>query len=324
MKKLLKRIGKILLGLIVLLLITTAILTIRHDILSKKDAKFLKGAYGENFKLSTGESINYTFYDSPSEDVAVILPGFGCASVHYEFDAVAKGLTDKYKIIMFEPLGVGLSDETKRERTSENYCKELHELMEHLNYKKYTLIGHSIAGLYALKYSEMYPDELKSFVGIDATVPDQINYGPKSTKPKNVYSTYKLMRTFFVNTGIYRVLNELSFKETLKKIPTITSKEDKKKALAIYNTNILSDTQMNEIKNMEQNSKDSISLKFPENIPVLYMLSNENCKVIPEWEKLHKDIITNKDSKVLILNGPHYLHNENLEDVLKTIKEWNY
>lgn len=324
MKKILKRIGKILLGLIVLILITTTILTIRHNMLSKKDSKYLKGAYGESFKLSTGEKINYTFYDSPSEDVAVILPGFGCASVHYEFDAVAKGLKDKYKIIIFEPLGVGLSDETKRERTSQNYCKELHELMEHLNYKKYTLIGHSIAGLYALKYSEMYPDELKSFVGIDATVPDQINYGPKATKPKNIYNTYKLMRTFYVNTGIYRVLTELSFKKTLEKIPTITSKEDKKKALAINCTNILSDTQMNEIKYMDQNTKDSINLKFPENIPVLYMLSNENCKLIPEWEKLHKDITANKNSKVLTIDGPHYLHTENLDAVLKTIKEWNY
>ena len=324
MKKILKILRNIVLGFILLILVTTAILAIRHNILSKKDNAFLKNAYGENFKLSTGENINYTFYDSPSEDVAVIIPGFGCASVHYEFDAVAKGLKDKYKIIMFEPLGVGLSDETKRDRTSENCCKELHELMEHLNYNKYTLIGHSIAGLYALKYSEMYPDEVRSFVGIDASVPNQINYGPKETKPENTYKSYKLMRTFLVNTGIYRVLNELSFKKTLEQIPTITSKEDKKKALALNCTNILNDTQMNEIKNMEQNAKDSIDLKFPENIPVLYMLSNETCKVMPEWEKLHKDVSTSKDSKVLILKGAHYLHAENLKDVLKTIKAWNY
>ena len=117
MKKALKILSRILLIILTILLVGTAILAVRHQIKSRKDLALVKDAYGEFYTLSTGERINYTFYDSPSDEVAVILPGFGCSSVHYDFDALAKGISDKYKIIIFEPLGYGLSDSTSRERT---------------------------------------------------------------------------------------------------------------------------------------------------------------------------------------------------------------
>lgn len=325
MRKILKLIGKALLVLILLVAVTTIILAVRHNILSKKDAKKVKNAYGEFYRLSTGEDVNYTFYDSPSEDVAVILPGFGCSSTHYEFDALAKGLSDKYKIVLYEPLGVGLSDQTERERLSENYCKELHELMCHLGYQKFTIIGHSISGIYSLKYTQMYPNDVKAFIGIDASVPEQVKEAKGLEKPENMVILYGLLKTLYINTGIQRALTELSFKKTLETIPTITDEKDKENALALNCIHQLNKTQLAEINDFKINAEDGYDLKFPEQTPVLYILSNDTIKTSSlDWEDLHSKLITNKNSKIVKIDGNHYLHTSNLDGVLDTIKGWNY
>ncbi|MBR6401891.1 MAG: alpha/beta hydrolase [Eubacterium sp.] len=322
MSKILKKIGKVILVILAILILAVAVLAIRNVFKCKEDSSTYSNAYGTYYTLSTGERINYTFYDSPSDEVAVILPGHGCSSVHYEFDAFAKGLADKYKIVMYEPLGYGLSDSTTRERSSENYCKELHELMSSLGYDRYTIIGHSISGLYSLKYANMYPEEVKAFIGIDTSVPCQDDVCPVSARSDNMYKTFKRMKTLLINTGIYRLTTELSFNSTIECIPTLSA-DDQKMFLAMSCTNQLNATQMNEIRKMTDNMNELRGVKFPENIPVLYMVSSDNCSMIPEWENVHSELITNPKGKVVKLNGPHYLHLFNLPSVLDTINEWN-
>ena len=214
-RRIFKTIRKILGILFLIILIAVVILTIRHYFKCKSDRKIFADAYGEYFETSGGERINYTFYDSSSDDVAVILPGYGCSTAHYEFDTFADKLKDDYKIIIVEPLGVGLSDGTTKKRTVENYCEELHELMQYLEYDKYTIIGHSIAGLYSLYYANQYTDEVEAFIGIDASVPHQTDNAPWIAKPKNTRMLYKVIRVAFVKTGIERLLTELSFDETI-------------------------------------------------------------------------------------------------------------
>ncbi|MBO4591986.1 MAG: alpha/beta hydrolase [Eubacterium sp.] len=321
-RKILKKIGKVLLIILGILLLAVAVLAVRHNIKSKKDAAYFSDAYGSYYTLSTGERINYTFYDSPAEDVAVIIPALGCSSVHYEFDTFAKELSDKYKIVIYEPLGYGLSDETTRTRTSENYCLELHELISSLGYDKYTLIGHSISGIYALKYANMYPEEVEAFIGIDSSVPKQTDICPESATPENMYKTYKVIKPLLIDTGIYRVMTELSFNSTLDQIPTL-SEEEGKKYLALSCTNQLNDTQMDEVREMANNMEELRDVKFPESIPVLYMVSADNCSMVPEWEAAHAELVTNPNGKVVKLDGPHYLHLYNLSSVIETIENWN-
>ena len=238
-RKILKAIG-ILLAFIAAVVI---VLAVRNMILTKKDRELFEGAYGEYCTTANGR-INYTFYDSSSDKVAVLLPGFGSASAHYEFDTLAKRLNADYKIIIVDPLGVGLSDGTETERTVENYCSELHELMQYLGYDRYTLIGHSIAGLYSLYYANQYTDEVESFIGVDASVPHQADSDLWLAKPDNQYKLYKVIRVAFIKTGIYRVVTELSMDSVMELIPTLTE-ADRDIVCAMNCTVPMNDTQMN-------------------------------------------------------------------------------
>ena len=324
-KKIFKTILKVIGVIFAVIVLAVIVLTIRNGIKNRSDAKLIEGAYGEEYVLSTGEKMNYTFYDSTSDKVAVILPGFGSSSVHYEFDAVAKGLKDDYKIIIVEPLGYGLSDNTDRDRTVDNYCDELHQLMSYLmesqDFDSYTIIGHSIAGLYAVKYANLYEDEVDAFIGIDASVPCQVDAPSMKAQNDSTATTYKANRLLLVDTGIYRLLTDLSIDMTMSQIPTIP--ESEKEIFHAMNCNEqLNDTQIDEIGRLKSNLTECKDLKFPESVPVLYVLSGDNCKAIPEWEKLHKDIVTDPDSKVVVIDGPHYLHLYNLDGLMNEIDKW--
>ncbi len=318
-----KRIFKILRIILLTLIALVAVLSIRHYFKSKSDRELFADAYGRYYTTPDGERINYTFYDSSSDKVAVILPGFGCSSAHYEFDSLAKDLGDLYKIVIVEPLGVGLSDETDRDRTSANYCEELHGLMQYLDYESYTIIGHSIAGIYALDYADRYPDEVEAFIGIDATVPKQWDICPKASLPENQYKSDKILKYLLVDTGIYRLLTELSFDKYLEQIPTI-SEEERPIVQAMYCTDQLRPTQLREMGALRENSENCSDKKFPESVPVLYLISRDNCNLIPGWDDIHKDVITDPDSRVVVLDGGHYLHLENRAAVVNEIKNWKY
>jgi pimeloyl-ACP methyl ester carboxylesterase len=318
-----KRIFKILRIILLTLIALVAVLSIRHYFKSKSDRELFADAYGEYYTTPEGERINYTFYDSSSDKVAVFLPGFGCSSAHYEFDSLAKDLGDLYKIVIVDPLGVGLSDETDRDRTSANYCAELHGLMQYLGYDSYTIIGHSIAGIYALDYTNRYPDEVEAFIGIDASIPKQWDICPKAALPENQYKTDKVLKYLLVNTGIYRFLTELSFDKYLKQIPTI-SEEERPIVKAMNCTDQLRPTQLREMEALKENSENLFNMKFPESIPVLYLISRDNCDMMPGWEDIHKDVTTNPESRVVVLDGGHYLHLENRTAVVNEILNWKY
>ena len=307
--------------LLLIILIAVAILAVRHHIKCKSDREIFADAYGEYFTTSHGEKINYTFYDSPSDDLAVILPGYGCYTAHYEFDTFADRMKDDYKILIVEPLGVGLSDGTDRERSVENYCEELHELMEYLGYDKYTLMAHSLGGLYSLYYANKYTDEVEAFIGIDASVPHQIDDAPWIAKPKNTNKLYKVLRVVYFQTGIQRILTELSFDEIMKQIPTLTD-ADRDKVLALYCTASMTKTQMNEMEKLADNMDKCYDMKFPEEVPVLYVLAQDNTDSMAAWEQVHKDIVTSDDSKVVVIEGEHYLHLTNLDELIEQIQTW--
>lgn len=63
-------------------------------------------------------------------------------------------------------------------------------------------------------------------------------------------------------------------------------------------------------------------MKIPREIPILEFVSKENCKTMPQWEQLHRDIIADKENgKIILLEGSHYLHFEQKKAMLKEHSE---
>ena len=320
MKKVIKLIGKVLLGFVILLIVFLVITSVWHHIMSKKDRERFLNAYGEYYTTENGDKINYTLYDSNSDKIAVLLPGFAYGSVHYTFDSLAKELNDEYKVVIVEPLGYGLSDQTDTERTVENYCSELHGLMNYLGYDKYTLIGHSMSGIYMTYYSNEYTSEVEALIGIDEYVPQMRDI--KDSSPETQQTVWKISRCY-IFLGLDRLMPTYDRESAEEKIPTLTD-EEADLFVAMDKTIPTNKTQMSEIGLMPENVDKCYDMKIPENIPVLQVLSKDNCEMYPEYTKIHEDITANSQSRTVAIDGGHSLYFYNLDGLVNEIKNWEH
>lgn len=61
---------------------------------------------------------------------------------------------------------------------------------------------------------------------------------------------------------------------------------------------------MNELKQVEKNLEIVQDMKFPEEVPVLNFVSEDNCEIFPEWEKLHRSVLSdNQENRLVMLKG---------------------
>ncbi|PZL75824.1 hypothetical protein CI088_03990 [Enterococcus plantarum] len=107
------------------------------------------------------------------DEKIVLLSGYLTSSPVLAFQPLVNELSKEYQVVMVEPFGYGLSDDTDKVRSIENVTSELHQALKQLNISSYHLVGHSISGVYSLAYINEYPNEVKSFIGIDSSFPDQ-------------------------------------------------------------------------------------------------------------------------------------------------------
>ena len=172
----------------------------------------------------------------------------------------------------------------------------MHEALQHLGIDRYVLMGHSIAGIYALTYSASYADELVAFVGIDSSVPDQ----PGGDEP--------------IPTGVIVGLSKLGITRALAAIADdpyagLPYDERTRKQLRLLSAkNTAAPTMVNEMEHVSANFAAVSGKTFPKGLPVLLFVRSDDPDVAG-WVALHEQQAASVDTgRVVLLAGDHYLH----------------
>ena len=327
MKKILKKIGKgllILLGIIFLALLG---MTIYNTIITMQESKSL-ASMGQTVSVE-GQNMQIDVQGS-GEHTIVLLSGLGTYSPIEDFRPLATELSKHNQVVTVEYFGYGLSADTEEARTNDNIVAEIREALSQADIEPpYILAAHSLSGVYALDYIQEYPDEVEALVGIDPSVPNQVDY--ESGMPIAEWLYYP-SRAFDI-VGISRMelkedpmLQEMADSgsystEALDRIKAVKAKRSASMAL-IRENNTISDN-LNALK----------GIKYPDSLPVLTFLADDTIQQSDEmfaekgyditWEKLHEDLITNSSiQKIEILTGTHYLHWTNSEKMASEITEF--
>ena len=319
-----KRIFKVIKRFLIIIIVVFLVGIVWNGICAISDQEILEKAYGQSVEVN-GKNMTVEIFNQNKEGpVIAILPGWGCASPVLEFKPLAERLADDYTVIIIEPFGYGLSDETDQKRTVENITEELRQCMLELGYKEYYLIGHSIAGLYCLYWANTYPEEVKGFIGIDPSVPhmtdDENEPFPISTITLNKVSAYagKAMNV----TGISRLLSIGDPKKSVYADFSYSYTEEELKIFRLLSIDkVYNSTVMNELDCMTKNLSMLEDYKFPEETPVLEFVSKKNCQIMPTWEKQHRDTLA-KEGEIQVLEGPHYLHFEQKDKIISESLKW--
>lgn len=302
--------------LVIVILILCCTGMIWNYFCKKSEMPKIEAAYGTAVKVDRKKmNVEIAGLQEEEAPVIVLLPGLGSPSPVLEFRPLAEELGKTYKVITVEPFGYGLSDPADTERSIENIVEELHTCLEEIGVHQYYLMAHSISGLYSLYYANTYQEAVRGFIGIDSSVPKQNENEPFNTtklnllmaylsKVKNALGISRLLSVGNPEKAIYADQNYSYLQEDLEVFRILVLDTS-------YNKTV-----MNELEQVEKNLKIVQDMKFPEEVPVLNFVSEDNCEIFPEWEKLHRSVLgDNQENKVVMLKGGHYLHFEQKERI---------
>ncbi|WP_138824928.1 alpha/beta fold hydrolase [Bacillus altitudinis] len=306
MKKLLKIMLIALCTILTILVVFVASVYVVNLISNEREQGKIE-AYGQKV-LVDGKQMNVLIQGDGKETI-VLLPGYGTASPVLDFEPLVKELSPDYRVVVIEPFGYGLSDDTDKVRTSQNIVDEIHECLQKLNIKKYTLMGHSISGIYGLEYVNQYEKEVQAFVGIDTSV-------PKQETDELPVSSLQLLN----QSGFYRLL--LKVKTDQLVMPNVDQQtKDQIKMLTFRN--FLNESQASEAENFTNNFKNAERLHFPKRLPVVFYLADQTEEETPSWKPMHEELLKHVDhGKIVTFKGGHYLHHTKSKEIADDVREF--
>ncbi|WP_425607826.1 alpha/beta fold hydrolase [Paenibacillus amylolyticus] len=305
-KKVLSILFKVLCAIIIAILLFVAIVYTVNKISSYSEQKRME-PYGQHVSVD-GKNMN-VFIQGEGEETIVLLPGFGTAAPALDFKPLISELSPYYKVVVVEPFGYGLSDQTKKERSTANIVSEIHEALQRLHIDRYILMGHSISGIYSLDYVNKYADEISAYVGLDSSVP--------AISEQKIDSSDTQPIKWFRNLGFARVQLKLSA-DPYDGLPY--DEQTKEQLNILIRKNMYNTTQLNEAESMYSNFKASEQLTFPVNLPVLFFVQ-KNHPVADNWVPEHEKLIENSvRGEVVLLEANHYLYRSHPKEIAEKFR----
>src|SRR5215217_6402640 len=176
-RRLMRRIGMALLGLIVVLL-ALAVAGAIYQAIATELAERAYPPPGQMVDVG-GYSLHINCVGQGTPTV-VLEAGLGDFSAQWV--RVQREVSDTTRVCAYDRAGMGWSEMGPEPRDAKQITSELHTLLEGANIEDpYVLVGHSFGGMYMQTYAARYPDEVAGVALVDSsTDPDQFSQRPKA------------------------------------------------------------------------------------------------------------------------------------------------
>lgn len=325
MKKVLKVIGKVILGIVILVLLAGVCLFSYHKIQSAREEKYLV-PLGELVEIN-GHNIS-VYTEGTGEKTLVFLQGGGMPSPILEAKSLFSLLSNDYRIVVIERPGYGFSDEVEGVPALDTILNWEREALSKLEIDgPYILIPHSASGIEAILWAQLYPDEVEAIIGLDMSVPayyekmydmDEMR-AMKEDMEASVDSMVFMYRAFGLTR--FQPIDDLldSFKTG-----TLTD-EDKAVYKALAYKIYPNKTMMTGMLSLPEDMDLICSMPKPD-VPMLMFISNgeELGMDSPEtWIELQKKYISDKENGTCIqLDCGHSMHNIEYVRISEEIKAY--
>ncbi|MBO4877407.1 MAG: alpha/beta hydrolase [Ruminococcus sp.] len=171
MKKALKIVGKVLLGLLILLVVFLIVMTFINQILLKKNKALYETPLGQLVEVDGHNMSIYT--EGEGDHTIVFMSGWGTPSPILDFKVLYSRLSDDNRIVVVEKFGYGFSDMVDGERDMDTILRQDREALEKAGINgPFVLCAHSFSGYEATLWAQKYPDEVEAIVGLDMCTPN--------------------------------------------------------------------------------------------------------------------------------------------------------
>lgn len=310
-----RRRGLRVLAIVALTLIGLVLVSTAANLLLEQSERASTTPYGERVQIEAG-TINVS-RSGGSGPTLVLLSGLGTGAPALDFAPLVRELPG-YRTVVVEGFGYGFSDTDVRPRTIENIAEELHSALAALSITgPYVLVGHSIAGFTTLYYANKYPSEVSAVIGIDPSVSTAAAPPAGPAAPADAPASGNFWERLPSTIGLVRWAAALGLADPDSSSYT-PSEIAQTRMLTSWNFGNAAVT--DETNRVGENAAKLHGLKYPSELPVLQFLAQDTMDSRPDWLSLHERQLDNvARHKLVILDGPHYLHWTKAPEMAKEI-----
>jgi pimeloyl-ACP methyl ester carboxylesterase len=306
-----RRLARFAVGLTAVLVVLLAVSAGANAVLAFREG--LTPSYGRLVTIPGG-TVN-TSVSGSGEETFVIVPGLGGSSPVLEFAPLVDDLDDHATVVVVEPFGYGWSDRrTGADRTVENMTTQLHQTLTALAvHQPYTLVAHSIGGLYALDYVNRFPGEVRALVTIDGQVPLD---GPVPEEPP-----LSRWGRLWTTSGVLRWASAITPALLVQAPPDTYPEAARRQLRTLALRNDSTPAVVEESQREAENIEAVRGLSFPTDLPVLAFVAQDSMDFLPEWYPAHqKQLAGLARSKLVVVDDGHYLHHHHSPEIAEAVR----
>ncbi len=302
---------------IILVLIVSFVSIIIHNILRFGE---VSSKYSGEYKnlYSVKNNMMNLYITGEGENTIVILPSVGVSSPVLEYKAIADSLSSDYRVVIVEYFGYGFSLSINDERSNKEIASEIKDALTSAEiFGPYIFMPFSTSNLYAMYYSDSYPEEVLGIISVNGIYPEELynknfknNYLPSLKSNVKFYSLLSF-------TGIFRWQSYLDSKKF--NIGYLQdSKYYDKAEIKIYRNllanKFLTKPMRNEIDNLQSNMEELKDYTYSEDLVALQILTKSKIQDTEsrgeKIEEYAENLITNpscQDVEILDKELSEYL-----------------
>ena len=281
-----------------------------HQVSLRQERKLLT-PIGKQVTVN-GHQMNVSITGEGPETI-VLLSGAGIASPILDFKNLSDLLSKKYKVVVVERAGDGVSEDSDRSRDVMEVLSETRQALAQAHVSgPYVIISHSMASLESIAWQEKYPNEVKALIGLDWALPASY---------ENLKDNQALLTVAYWSSkiGLLRYFPESFY----IKNPTLTETERQQYKLLAYKQ-LMSQAMLHESRLAKENAKKVPSSINPK-IPALLLVSNGEGTTFSqsEWQRYAERFASDQSNvQVVYMDAPHDLYHYQSNAIVSRIKEF--
>ncbi|MBR3043759.1 MAG: alpha/beta hydrolase [Oscillospiraceae bacterium] len=288
------------------------------------------------------DGANMNIYTTGSGDrTLVFMAGANTPAVIYDFKPLFSRLSDSFQIAVIEKFGYGCSDDISGERTLSTMLRQDREALEKVGIPApYILCPHSASGLEAVRWAQLYPDEVAAIIGLDMAVPEQFDcqigdiHTAQTQTPEQALAEDAFYNFWMYDIGSFRLYRFASVFPAAASPDLTAAEQAEYKAITYHWYSRFYETAMaREGILTDSQRSDFIALHdapVPD-VPTLFFVSNDSdmfAKMLGEnglekWKSIHENYLAGlTHAKLVQLQCGHYVHVEEPEAVSNAIRSY--
>lgn len=238
----------------------------------------------------------------------VFMSGSSTVAPAYDFKILYEKLQDDYRIIVIEKFGYGYSDLYVGPADIDTLVGYQRKALEQLGEKgPFVLLPHSMAGIEAIRWKQMYPEEVSALIGLDMTSP--ISYAEWTDA--DVESKVKTMRAL-------KKL-KLNWLSPLPRCASFTD-SDKQQLKLLRKRNAFNECYFKEAECVKQNAS-YVGEHGTINCPALLFCSNGK-QTFNNWIQNQKTFAEEINAELICYDCGHYLHYYKSDEMNEQIRRF--